>query len=154
MHASQCSHPNAGFPAYRRDFLAPGSLDRTKVIPPPCLVLSLAAIHYVLPGHPPSCQIKTLGCRALWFTLVTATSTSQKVVFFISAISSLENSLLEKARNCWHGKGLPASSNLGSRDPDEEKDPESLGGRVRPAGNQRPLRLLTLHTEVLGLRPR
>lgn len=60
---------------------------------PPSLVLSLAAIHYGLPGHPPSCQIKTLGCRALGSTLVTATSTSRRVVFLISAISSLENSL-------------------------------------------------------------
>ena len=47
----------------------------------------------VPPGHSPACQKKTLGCRELGSAFVTATSTSHKEVFLISAISSSENSL-------------------------------------------------------------
>lgn len=75
--------PKAGFPAtHRRGCLVPGSLDSTKRLLGPFSGC-----------HSPSCQIKTLGCRALGLTLVTATSTSQRVVFLISEISSLEKSL-------------------------------------------------------------
>lgn len=44
-------------------------------------------------GNLPASQKKTLGCRALGSTLVTATRMSRREVFRISAISSLENNL-------------------------------------------------------------
>jgi hypothetical protein len=44
-------------------------------------------------GNIPASQKKTLGCRALGSTLVTATRMSRREVFRISAISSLENNL-------------------------------------------------------------
>jgi hypothetical protein len=79
-----------------------------------------------LPGYSPSCQKKTLGCKALGSTLETATSTSRKVVFLISAISSLENSLNGGKAIAGIGREFQSSSDLRPKDSCEERD---WGGR-------------------------
>lgn len=95
-----------GLAAQRRRHMAPWTAPGDRAPP-----------HVCSPSYSPSCQKKTLGCKALGSTLETATSTSRKVVFLISAISSSENSLHGGKAIAGMGRGFPSS-----KDSREERD--------------------------------